>query len=328
MRRPSLPASILALTALSPSAALAQETWRGDFETEDTSQWDNELNGMVDGNDQITIVDDPVIEGSHAVRIALVDEARWPNGLRRVELHHSPDDGRTGDGEELWFAWSLYVPETLPTTPETQIGYWETDASYSQLMAFTLIGTDLRFSTNHPEWREQWRGEDVITPGQWHRIAMHVLWSTDEEVGTVDLWLDGEQVVTEAHAATLVDGNSAFVQLGMLRGDADFDDDPVIFLDDAVEGDSLASVRPDALSEAPDAGVTVDGGVSEDAGAVDASGVDAARADAGGRADAGSASTGGGCQAARGTNAWPVSILALVVAALTRRSRARAAAPR
>lgn len=307
----------LAAFLLLPSLAQAQEVWRGDFETGDTSQWDGELNGMAGGEDLITIVGDPVIEGASAVRIELTNDAVWPNGLKRVELHHSPDNTRTAAGEDLYFAWSFYLPEALPSDPEATIGYWETDVSYQQLMAFAVIGDDLRFSTNHPSWREVWRGAGVVTPGTWHRIALHVLWSTDEAVGTVDVWFDGEAVVTGAHAQTLVDGNSAFTQLGLLRGAIEFSDRPVILIDDAVEGDSLASVRPDALREAPDAGTgDPDAAISADAGTT--SGDTGAPGLDGGRTDAGMAASSGGCSARPGRSGT-LALWLLVLALLARR---------
>ena len=83
---------------------------------------------------------------------------------------------------------------------------------------------------------------------------MRVLWSTDPDVGEVDVWFDGVQVVAGAHAATLADSNSAFVQFGLLRGDADFSDVPVIYVDDALEGASLAEVRGVPAAMPADAG--------------------------------------------------------------------------
>jgi hypothetical protein len=312
--------------SLGAPRAHAQEVWRGDFETGDTSQLDGELNGMVGGADQITIVDDPVAEGSHAARIELVNDARWPNGLKRVELHHSPASGRTAEGSELYFAWSFFLPETLPTDPEQTIGYWETDTSYSQIMAFTLSGSDLRFSTNHPDWAEQWIGRGVITAARWHRLAMHIVWSADPSIGSVDVWLDGAQVVTGAHAATLVDANSVFTQLGLLRGAVEFTDAPVIVLDDLVEGDSLESVRPGALIPTPDAGRDLDAASTLDAAALDAAGLDASTPDARVERDAApsEAHLSGTCSCHVGVRRGAVAswLATLVVASLTL-SRAR-----
>ena len=268
------------LVTLVTLPAAAQVTWRGDLETGDTSQFSYLLNPEIGGVRYTTVVDDIVAEGAHALRIELHNDAVWSNGLKRVEVQHGPAAGLIAEGNEIWFAWSFYLPEALPTDPEQTIGYWESAASYHQLMALAVIGQDLRFSTNLPDWTEHWTGRGVATPGVWHRIALHVLWSTDPTRGTVDVWFDGDRVVTAAHAATLADTNPAFVQFGLLRDRIEFTDVPVIYLDDAIEGHSLTDVHYDALpGAAPDAGISVDAGAVNDAGV--------ATADAGVTRDAG-----------------------------------------
>lgn len=249
----------LALASL-PTLASAAPVWVGDFEGGDLSQWDGTLNGSVGGVDYITVAQDVVVEGSNAGRIALHDDAIWPgNGLRRVELHHGPAAGRTDEGATTWFAWSFYIPEALPEDPGTTIGYWESNDSYQQMMAFNTNGQTIRFITQRPSYEEQWVGEGLFTPGQWHRIAMRVLWSTDENTGEVEVWYDGEQVVAGVNVQTLADDNDHFTQVGLLRGNQDFDDVPVIYIDDAVEGDSIEDVHPELEPSGTDTGSTTDG---------------------------------------------------------------------
>jgi MYXO-CTERM domain-containing protein len=89
---------------------------------------------------------------------------------------------------------------------------------------------------------------------------MRITWSLGE--GSVDVWFDGEQVVDGAVAQTLSDGNPHFTQIGLLRDAIEFDDVPVIVLDDAVEGDSLEDVRPADLPVPGDD----DGGGSDEGG--------------------------------------------------------------
>jgi MYXO-CTERM domain-containing protein len=78
-------------------------------------------------------------------------------------------------------------------------------------------------------------------------------------------------VVTDAAAQTLADDNPHFTQIGLLRGAIEFTDVPIIYLDDVVEGDSLADVRPDPVGPS-----MMDGGVP------DGSTPDASLADSGG----------------------------------------------
>lgn len=181
----------------------------------------------------------------------------WGNGLKRVELQHGPEPARTAEGATTWFAWSFYVPETLSARPSQTIGYWESGNSYQQMMAFQVAGESISFATRRPMNVVQWEADGMVTAGQWHRIAMRILWSKTD--GEVDVWFDGEQVVTAAAAQTLADDNPHFTQVGLLRGQIEFEDVPVIFIDDAVEGDSYEDVHP----ELDPSGGTSTGGADE-----------------------------------------------------------------
>lgn len=119
------------------------------------------------------------------------------------------------------------------------------------MMAFTLAGDTLSFTTRQPSNVVQWTGAGVVKPAEWHRIAMRVKWSKDAAIGSVSVWFDGVQVVDNAIAKTLNDDNPHFTQIGLLRGDADFADAPVIYIDDAIEGDTLEDVRPDLVVDTP-----------------------------------------------------------------------------
>ncbi len=231
--------------------ASAEVVWQGDFENGDLSDWNYLVNPVIDGKSYTNVVQDIVYEGGNAVRIELHDDAKWSNGLRRVELQHAPADARTAEGAETYFAWSIYLPETISSDPSQQIGYWESKSSYRQMMAFTLAGDTLSFTTRQPDNVVLWTGTGVVTSAEWHRIAMRVKWSKDAAVGSVSVWFDGEQVVDNASAKTLNDDNAHFTQIGLLRGDADFTDVPVIYLDDAVEGDTLEDVRPSLIIDTP-----------------------------------------------------------------------------
>lgn len=244
MRSRRLPGRLVALGVLGAiglvaGASRAEVVWEGNFETGDLGQWGYVLNG-----EHISVVSDPVVEGANAGRIQLTNDAVWPNGLKRVELQHGPAEGRTAEGETTCFAWSFYLPETLPTEPSAQIGYWESNTSYQQMMAFEVSGESISFSTREPQNDVKWDADGRVTANVWHRIAMCVLWSQDPGIGKVDVWFDGEQVVTQGAAKTLADGNACFTQVGLLRGAVEFEDSPVIVIDDAVEGDTVDDVRP------------------------------------------------------------------------------------
>lgn len=265
------------------TGASAATVWTGDFETGDISQWNTALNG---GN--ISIVTSPVLQGSRAAQIRLTNDARWSNGMKRVELNHKPASARTKEGAETYFAWSFYLPEALAASPLTQIGYWESDQTYQQVMSFEVEGQRIRFSTRKPQNKVHWEADGMVTPGVWHRIAMHIKWS--KTAGSVDVWFDGEQVVTQGAAQTLADDNDHFTQVGLLRDKVEFQDAPILILDDAVEGDTLADVRP-ALPDEGNGG----GGGESGVGGADGAGGD------GGAGDLGSGGGGGAGGAPGGT---------------------------
>jgi MYXO-CTERM domain-containing protein len=261
----SLVGALAVLTT--PLLAHAAPVWIGDFETGDLSQWEGLLNQQVGGVDYITVVDDVVVQGTYAARIELHNDAAWDNGLKRVELNHSPPPERTAEGATTYFAWSFYLPETLPEDPPQNTGYWESHDSYQSLMVWDIVGTRMSFTTRRPDYVLHWQDDAAATPGEWHRIAARVLWSADPAVGEVDVWFDGVQVVDAAQAATLADANWAFTQIGLIRDAIEFADVPVIYIDDAVEGDSLEDVHPDPMGSSDDGG-------SSSAGSSDGSGAD------------------------------------------------------
>lgn len=292
MRAPFLRGSVVASVLLTSAPALADVAWVGDFEDGTVDQWDGALNGQ-----NISVLTDPVAEGTYAARIQLTNDAVWPNGLKRVELHHGPDPARTAEGAETFFAWSFYLPETLPTDPSQQIGYWESDQSYQQMMAFQVEGERISFATRRPQNQVHWDQDGLVTAGTWHRIAMRIFWSKDVAQGEVDVWFDGEQVVSGAQAETLADDNPHFTQVGLLRGAFEFADAPVILIDDAVEGDTLADVRPDALSQGTGGGGAGGGATT---GATSSSGATSGGGPSGSSSSSG-AGTGSGGAAADGT---------------------------
>lgn len=213
------------------SAGNASAAWRGDFETGDLSQWSYVLTDA-----GFSVVTEPVLEGGHSAKIAIDGTHLWSNGLNRVELQRKPDAG--AEGSEVYFGWSLYLPEAL-TNDDHQIGYWESDQSYKQVMSLHARGQDLTFNTNLPGYKEHWKGTGRLTPGTWHRVVYRVFWSAAPEMGKVSLYFDNELVVDQVAARTYVD-NPAFVQVGILR--TTIDKTEVMLLDDAREGAALSDV--------------------------------------------------------------------------------------
>jgi hypothetical protein len=320
----NLPIALLAV--LAAARAEAAPVWVGDFETGDLTQWSFLLNEA-----QISVVSDPIAEGAFAGRIQLTNDAVWPNGLKRVEVNHRPQDARTAEGATTFFGWRFYLPEELPTDPPAQMAYWESDQSYQQVMAFNVIGTKLQFITQRPSYAVHWDADDVATPGVWHSVAMRILWSKSSADGRLDVWFDGEKVVDDLAAQTLADDNPHFTQLGLLRGPDDFSDSPVIVLDAAAEGDSLADVSPPPGTGGAGGGGEGGGGAPPSGGSGGAPGAGGepsggANGGGGGTGGAGPVDDDGGCScrsSGDGGGLASVAALLLLSAAISRRTSSR-----
>lgn len=286
--------ALLLALALRPGLVRAQ-VWRGDFETGNLSQWTRTLNGT-----GIAVVQAPVSQGRYAARIRITNapEFIWNNGLNRVELNHQPVRARTVEGASVYFAWSFLLPRAL-TNDGHQIGYWESDVSFRQSMSFPVRGTNISFVTRYPQNVTHWTGTGKATPGVWHEIVMHVLWSTAAATGRVTVWFDGAQVVDAAGAQTLPDNNTIFTQIGILRDTIAVGEE--IFIDNARSADTLEAILALAAADGGPsdggggAGVGDGGLTSEDAGAGGAGGaVGGAAGESGGAGGGGGGAGAGG----------------------------------
>jgi hypothetical protein len=225
---------LLTILALSATAVSAEVIWRGDFETGTTEQWKG-----APKSDSIRVVQDPVREGKYALRIDGTNAAR-KGKLDRIEFQHQPKPPGTAEGTERYFGWSVYVPKKL-TDDFHSVGYFETRNSWRQLMAFEVRGEDITVSTRVP-YKLHWTGKGKFTPGRWHDVAVHVLWSRDPNKGFVEVWFDGEKVVPRTKTATLLDENVAFFQIGFMRDTSEVPE--TIIIDHVVEATTLAEVTP------------------------------------------------------------------------------------
>ncbi len=230
---------LLATLLLSVTPVSAEVIWRGDFETGTTEQWRGARR-----TDSVEVVTDPVREGKFALRIDGTNAARRGN-RDRIEFQHQPEPPGTAEGTERYFGWSVFLPEKL-TDGGHALGYFETRNSWRQLMSFEAHGEDISYSTRVPHAR-RWTGTGRLTPGRWHDFAVRVLWSRDPAKGFVEVWFDGEQVVPRAMTATLLDGNAAFLQIGLMRDTSEVPE--TIIIDHVIEATTLEEVTPQRLAE-------------------------------------------------------------------------------
>ncbi len=233
------PARLRALTLTAAAVcslalpARSEVLFRGDFETGDLKQWGYLLNEA-----GLSVVTDPVAEGTKAGKVTISKNELWSNGLNRVEVQHKPAGAYVAEGKEIYYGFSFYLPETL-TTDDHQILYWETTETYQQVMQVAIQGERIHFATQDP-FKVQWKAEGAATAGKWHRIVVHVKWSASADSGQVDFWFNGEHVVNALKVKTFF-GHPAFVQHGILRQPT-IDKVEVLYFDDARSGTTLEDV--------------------------------------------------------------------------------------
>jgi len=163
----------------------------------------------------------------------------------------------TGD---IWISGHYLMPDDAHVRNE--IGFFETEMpSYTNWIDFWVApkaggGTTLTLGLEFLGAKEVWTGD--FAKGKWHQIAIHVLQSKTATGGSVDFWLDGQQVVTAYKHQTKPNDQNFFFQAGLHRKDTSNDTD-VIFMDDFIQGTTQADLQLAAPGQPSDGGATPDG---------------------------------------------------------------------
>lgn len=185
----------------------------------------------------------PVRKGRYAVRMTLVpgdiaaqkERAELKVGDKEIERTHG------GQGGEMWYAWSLLVPEDYADPPGAHfqvVGQWHHRPARAALPGqtgpvarglglpplilhlspkggrhvLTLIG---RGSPNVDGRR---LGTQPIRRGAWLDLLFHIRWSTGRD-GFVEAWLDGRPFTPgKMYGPTLYSPVSNYLRLGLYRG--------------------------------------------------------------------------------------------------------------
>jgi hypothetical protein len=242
-----------------PSSALATVVWTADFEEGNLDEWTPGINN--EGN--VEVLGEQVYMGQYAGKITVHPEDTFTFEQNRVDIQHQST--LTAEGADTWISGYYYLPEDAKV--RNNLGFFESNESYQNVMDFWVEpkqggGTSLVFGVGFLGDTVLWTGD--FTAGVWHQIAIHVHWSTNEQMGSVDFWLDGMQVVTGETAKTKADGNTLFFQTGMHRSEVgQFTE--TVYIDNFIEADSMADAQIMAPAMAGGAGGA--GGMAGSAGA-------------------------------------------------------------
>jgi hypothetical protein len=291
---PTLFALVGATVALA-APARATVVWTSTFEKGDLSEWSPGVNptktlagGTVRKN--VEVLGEQVHTGRFACKITVHPDDLFGQYVQdRVDIKHNST--LTDEGKDTWVSGHYMMPADAGVRNE--FAFWESNVSSQNIMDFWVApkaggGTTVSFGVGFLGATKLWTADFSI--GKWHQVAIHVHWSTDKTKGSVDVWFDGQQVVTGAKAQTKPDGNTLFYQNGLHRKVMESFTDTIYF-DDFIEADTMAEAQIGSPAQ-PGGGV--------DAG-TDAR--DAAGGGGGGTGGAVGAGGGGGTSAAGTTGA-------------------------
>lgn len=229
--------SISLLLIINSCAANAAILWQGNFETGDISQWNTPINPA-----GLSVTTDCPFDGKYAGKVRLTgdDSFLWKGNkhLNRSEFHHRREAGATHEGKDTFFAFSFYLPEKL-SEHKHELGYWESDKSWQQMLRFNINGTELSFQETAAK-KVLWKLPAGAAPGHWHRIAMHIHWSTDPALGSAEVWVNGQHMGKNHFKNLPAKDALMFTQIGILRTQEKTVEE--IIIDGALETDNLTEL--------------------------------------------------------------------------------------
>ncbi|HYV66701.1 MAG TPA: polysaccharide lyase [Myxococcales bacterium] len=243
-----------AAICLASFQARASIVWRGDFETDDLSQWDK-----VDGlTSRLTVVKSPLRQGSYALRVELRSGDVASNGNRNELVRTVPET----EGMDRYYAWSTMFDASYPIANTWQVftQWHHSGCCGSPPLEFDVDGQTLSLSRNPPDntgtvaiW------STPLVRGVWHDFVLHVIWSSSADKGFIELWYDGQKVIEGKSVQTLFPNMVNYLKQGLYR-DSSIAATGVVYHDGMTMGTTLADVAPQLVPPPPDAGTGPDAG--------------------------------------------------------------------
>ena len=236
---------LAAALCLAAAQARASVVWRGDFETDDVSQW-SKIDGLAS---RLTVVQSPVRQGSYALRVELRSGDVSNNGTRNELVRDVPET----EGMDRYYAWSTMFDASYPIANTWQVftQWHHSGCCGSPPLEFDVDGETLSLARNPPSnsgtvaiW------STPLVRGVWHDFVLHAIWSSDPDLGFIELWYDGQKVIAGKAVQTLFPGMVNYLKQGLYR-DASITPVGVVYHDGMTMGTTLADVAPQLVSAPP-----------------------------------------------------------------------------
>jgi len=174
--------------------------FNGDFETGNFNQWplcqthvyNNPCTGMPGGDYALTI-EHPGFQGNSAARLEVHDGDQPFCCGERAQLVGPSNET---EGRDLWYSWDVKVDTQFPTSNSWQVlMQWHSTVDGSPPLNFLAENNNIVLETrprpNQPYTgiTNVWTGP--LDKGVWHAYQVHVRWSSNANIGLVELWRDG-----------------------------------------------------------------------------------------------------------------------------------------
>lgn len=215
-------------TAFVPDDSLAALYWYANFETNafDQHWWIRHWSGSGGQNtvaevgySAATIVSNPVHEGVYAAKFQCDPTSDSGTSSDRCELFSTKWASAGFEGNECWYRWASYLPG-----PSQE--WWPTGAGWNSLMqlapqneAWMGVGVD---AVNIPHLVFNYGANRIdltndLIYNHWYVFEAHIIWSDDDQIGLLEITLDGNQKLS-TNFETLEPGYSSnHISLGLYR---------------------------------------------------------------------------------------------------------------
>lgn len=169
--------------------------WKSDFETGDLSEWSS-VQACPGG---VTVVTSPVRSGKYAARFSVADDdthakcASVPTENPRAQIVGPL--GLFKPGDEVYIGFSTFFPADFPTITAWLQFQEEYGPPFngSPTIELDVFGDRLgMWSQQNGVETQIWLASNAIHKGTaWEDIVLHVKWSTDPNVGFVEIYYEG-----------------------------------------------------------------------------------------------------------------------------------------
>ena len=150
-------------------------------------------------------------------------------------------DTNDTEGQERWYTWATMFDPSFVFGQRSSdfqvVTQFHSQHDGQPPVAFYAEGGDYRLQG----WPKNSNGSSAgpavtiwstpITRGRWYRIALHVKWSGSDDVGFVELFVDGVAAGQKTLIRTMYPGYTNYTKLGLYR-DPDITGTSVVYHDD------------------------------------------------------------------------------------------------